>query len=146
MPGPFLGAVALICIGAMIVACAEPTPTPASPEARPAVSTVGPQRAVATAPADSPAPAETGVEAAVQIVERAFTGQEAKDIASLLRNARSAGDDEQQFQAYLGAWQLMRLAYHQQGQTADRKAAMDAVEQIASRYSRYQKDLFQLNK
>lgn len=86
------------------------------------------------------------IDGALRLVERAFRGQDAQDIVALLQSARSLGDDEQRFQALLGAWQLMRLAYHQQGETVEQKAALDAVEAIAARSRFYQKDLFQLKK
>jgi hypothetical protein len=133
----------VVGLGLTMVACGGAAPA--------GVATLAPPVPVPTQGAASAGPAPSGevgeavAQARVQI-EQAVAGTEREDLNSLLRAAASVSDEGQRYQAYLGAWQYMRLIYLQQGQKPEHKAALDRIEAIARTFPEYRPEQFQVQK
>lgn len=84
-------------------------------------------------------------ERAREEARRAVQGTELNDVVSLLTNAEKPVQEAQQYETYLGAWQLMRL-YYNQDQTPQKKVALDAIESICKTYPQYRSDQFVVEK
>ncbi|MBI2938973.1 MAG: hypothetical protein HYY04_00930 [Chloroflexi bacterium] len=142
---------------ALALACgAAPTATPLPPTAPPATVAERSTPATAIAPTATPIPRPPSptsgpshsalLERARPLVERAFARNDAADIVALLQRTTEIADQQQQFEQYLGAWQLMRMLYVQGDRKPDQKAAMDVVEEVAKTYPQYREELFTLEK
>ncbi len=164
---PFLPVFAVLLV-ALMVACGQPAPTPTPPPpARPAAtqppaavaSPTSPPAAPATVASPTRAPQaaatlapgasqerKSAIEQLVPEVQAAFEGKDRDDLITLLRNAEQRVNQEERFEAYQGAWQLMRLLYSQQGQKDGQRAVMGKLEEIIKAFPQYKPEQFSIDK
>lgn len=128
-----------------LVACDFGVPAETAPTTAPTPNAVGQQQPAITPPAaQRPRQDPTQAIAAARAQAERVAGPDREDLLSLLRSAETVADETQRYQAYLGVWQFMRLIYMQQGQTADQRGVLDALEAIAKTFPQYQPDQFRL--
>lgn len=133
----------------LLAACgggAPQPPPPPPPTNAPATSGGGAAAGLPPRVADDSADRAAAIERARSAIDGTLRGSEREDLLNLLAAAETMADEAQRYQAYLGAWQYMRLIYLQRGSTAEQKAVLDATEAIARTFPQYQADQFQAQK